>query len=660
MRWKFPVLFLVLVIGISPSLPGRAEEWKTHTIAQLTLELPEGWFRVFGERPGDPGGFIRPLWEGEPPEGEQIFQSADILVVLSGEYAAGPIEELKQSGTPFTEEPITIGGVTTSLYRAEFMGKEAFMVFLEGSKLGFGLFLKKGSPEARRILESITIGAFPYPLRRLLGQEVLDSPQGVACDLEGRVYVANHSRHQVVVFGADGTLLFTFGEEGMEPGKLFYPAGIALDPEGYIYVTDSMNRIQKFDRKGNFLGVFGKAELQNPKGIAVDREGNVYVVEVGASRVTKLDREGKVLYSFGDGELTLQDLVFTGIAIGKDGEVLVSDPGSHRVAVFDPSGKFLRSIERVPRVRGISLQTDFTKERPYFTPAGIAVDHRGDIYVADNHSGFLLHFDAGGNLQEAWGTLEDHQFPFPVRTIGTIAGVACSPGMIYAAREVTPYALFGFANPSPVPFLVSEIRALPLETPPPSPGTLVAEETPPMPSPSPSPGIVLPGETSPVPSLPPGTALAGEASQPPSPYPKSLLRRRHHKNHQHSLPPLRKALCLRQFPLLISCQEPLSQKHHRHPRKLWWPQSPPQKLWKNPFPQPLPRKPNPRNLRFALSRSQQSLKPENPCGFRPSFLPHHRIQSAMYGTSGTEPSPSQATVLPWNTALSGQGSSPSP
>uniref|UniRef100_A0A7V4TGF0 PKD domain-containing protein n=1 Tax=Candidatus Caldatribacterium saccharofermentans TaxID=1454753 RepID=A0A7V4TGF0_9BACT len=515
MRWKFPVLFLVLVIGISPSLPGRAEEWKTHTIAQLTLELPEGWFRVFGERPGDPGGFIRPLWEGEPPEGEQIFQSADILVVLSGEYAAGPIEELKQSGTPFTEEPITIGGVTTSLYRAEFMGKEAFMVFLEGSKLGFGLFLKKGSPEARRILESITIGAFPYPLRRLLGQEVLDSPQGVACDLEGRVYVANHSRHQVVVFGADGTLLFTFGEEGMEPGKLFYPAGIALDPEGYIYVTDSMNRIQKFDRKGNFLGVFGKAELQNPKGIAVDREGNVYVVEVGASRVTKLDREGKVLYSFGDGELTLQDLVFTGIAIGKDGEVLVSDPGSHRVAVFDPSGKFLRSIERVPRVRGISLQTDFTKERPYFTPAGIAVDHRGDIYVADNHSGFLLHFDAGGNLQEAWGTLEDHQFPFPVRTIGTIAGVACSPGMIYAAREVTPYALFGFANPSPVPFLVSEIRALPLETPPPSPGTLVAEETPPMPSPSPSPGIVLPGETSPVPSLPPGTALAGEASQPP-------------------------------------------------------------------------------------------------------------------------------------------------
>ena len=188
MHWKFPLLFLVLAIGISSGVPGEAAEWKTHTIAHLTLELPEGWFRVFGERPGDLGGFIHPLWEGEPPEGEQIFQSADILVVLSGEYAAGPIEELKQSSTPFTEEPITIGGVTTSLYRAEFMGKEAFMVFLEDVQLRFGLFLEKGSPEARRILESITIGAFPYPLRRLLGQEVLDSPQGVACDLEGRVY----------------------------------------------------------------------------------------------------------------------------------------------------------------------------------------------------------------------------------------------------------------------------------------------------------------------------------------------------------------------------------------------------------------------------------------------------------------------------------------
>jgi len=421
---KLLVLPVLLVIGISSGVFGEATEWKTHTIANLTVELPEGWFRVFGGNPSDLGGFIRPLWEGEPPEGEEVFRNADILAVLGGEYAAGPIEELKRSGTPFTEEPITIGGVTTSLYRAETMGKEASMVFLEAPKLGLGLFLERSSTEARKILESITIGAFPYPLRRLLGQEVLDYPQGVACDPEGRVYVVNRSRHQVVVFGADGALLFTFGEEGSEPGKLFYPSGIALDPEGYLYVTDGTNRIQKFDRKGNFLGVFGEAEFRQPEGIAVDREGNVYVVEVEASRVTKLSREGKVLLSFGEGKLALQDTVFAGIAIGRNGEVLVSDPGNNRIAVFDPSGELLRSIERVPQVRGIYLQSDFPKERPSFTPAGIAVDHQGNIFVADNNSGFLLHFDAEGNLKETWSTLEDHQFPFPVKTIGSIAGVA--------------------------------------------------------------------------------------------------------------------------------------------------------------------------------------------------------------------------------------------
>lgn len=255
---KLLVFLVLLAIGIASGVPGEATEWKTHTLAHLTLELPEGWFRVFGGNTSDLGGFIRPLWEGKPPEGEQIFQNADILAVLSGEYAAGPIEELKQSGAPFTEEPIIIGSVTTSLYRAEAMGKEAFMVFLEGPKLGVGLFLEKGSTEARKILESITIGAFPYPLFRLLGQEVLDCPQGVACDPEGQVYVVNHSRHQVVVFGADGTLLFTFGEEGSEPGKLFYPAGVALDLEGYLYVTDGVNRIQKFDRKGSAVSMTGE------------------------------------------------------------------------------------------------------------------------------------------------------------------------------------------------------------------------------------------------------------------------------------------------------------------------------------------------------------------------------------------------------------------
>ena len=94
---KLLVFLIMLAIGISSGISGEATEWKTRTLAHLTLELPEGWFRVFGGNPSDLGGFIRPLWEGEPPEGEGIFQNADIFAVLSGDKASATASQARQN-----------------------------------------------------------------------------------------------------------------------------------------------------------------------------------------------------------------------------------------------------------------------------------------------------------------------------------------------------------------------------------------------------------------------------------------------------------------------------------------------------------------------------------------------------------------------------------
>ncbi|MCX7667829.1 MAG: NHL repeat-containing protein, partial [Atribacterota bacterium] len=374
--------------------------------------------------------------------------------------------DLRESDPSLTEENTIVGGYPAVLIQTAQEGRNLFFVFIRSNiPLAFLFTLvQSGEKEVREILRSVSIGDVPYILTKLLGMETLDFPKGVACDGEGNIYVAS-AKHQIVVFNVYGEIVRTIGEEGTNPGQLFYPSGIAISPEGYLYIADAMNRIQKFDRGGNFLELLAEG-LREPSGLACDGEGNVYVVETGASQVTKFNREGKQILIFGGPEEFAFSDSFTGIVVSKNGEVFVSDPGHNRILVFDASGKVLRSIYRVPQAKGIYLLNgDFPHEPPRFIPTGLAVDAQGHLYAADKSSSSLFRFGKEGNLEVVWKLLEGHSFSFPENTLGSITGIALdSSGVVYAARSVTPYALFGFSpttHEAPPPLRVVDIHAVP-------------------------------------------------------------------------------------------------------------------------------------------------------------------------------------------------------
>src|SRR6185369_14139532 len=103
---------------------------------------------------------------------------------------------------------------------------------------------------------------------------VAPAPAGIAVDAEGNVYVTDQALDRVVKFASDGTPLIQWGASGTSPGQFNAPFGVAID-DRTLYVVDQLNsRVQKFGTDGTVLGGWGVAgaasgELRTPFGVAV-------------------------------------------------------------------------------------------------------------------------------------------------------------------------------------------------------------------------------------------------------------------------------------------------------------------------------------------------------------------------------------------------------
>ena len=180
------------------------------------------------------------------------------------------------------------------------------------------------------------------------GADVLGNPGGVAIDTENRfLYVVDTANDAVDVFDADSfKLLRKIGTPGKkhqltDPGTFALPTNVALDGDGNVYVTDTLNaRVQIFDADGNFISTFGKrgdgpADFDRPKGIAIDCDGHIWVVDAAQERVKVFDRTGQLLIYFGGaGEYPGQFGAAYGIAIDKNNRVITSEQFPGRVQVF--------------------------------------------------------------------------------------------------------------------------------------------------------------------------------------------------------------------------------------------------------------------------------------------------------------------------------------
>ena len=179
--------------------------------------------------------------------------------------------------------------------------------------------------------------------------EGMKDPGGLAIDNENRfLYVADAEQDQVLVYDADPPykLLRKMGTGGKQhtltsPGDFAKPSNVALDAEGNLYVSDTLNdRVEIFDPEGKFIRAFGKAGdgpgyFARPKGIAIDGDGHVWVADAMQNRVQVFSNEGQLLIWMGEqGTLPGQFRSLAGLTIDKKNRVFTSEQYPGRVQMF--------------------------------------------------------------------------------------------------------------------------------------------------------------------------------------------------------------------------------------------------------------------------------------------------------------------------------------
>ena len=167
----------------------------------------------------------------------------------------------------------------------------------------------------------------------------LVDPVGMAIDKDNRLlYVVDTQQDQVLVYDAD-TLkpIRKIGTAGKKhtltgPGEFALPTDVAVDKDGNVYVTDTLNwRVEIFDADGQFIKQFGQhcdaiGCFERPKGIAVDSDGHVWVVDTGLALVEAYTTDGELLGFFGGpGRALGQFNDPMGIAIDQNNRIFVSE-----------------------------------------------------------------------------------------------------------------------------------------------------------------------------------------------------------------------------------------------------------------------------------------------------------------------------------------------
>jgi len=266
-------------------------------------------------------------------------------------------------------------------------------------------------------------------------QSRFNFPVGIAVSGVGTLYVAdflNHTVRKMSLSGTNWTVNTIAGLPGMSGYKdgtnndaLFNrPTGIALDSAGNIFVSERYNHTIREIRpvgndwvvstvaglasfRGHADGTNTDARFYLPSGLAMDSSNHLYVADAANFTIRQIVQSGTnwvvstiagsvTNFGFADGN-NLDALFNYPIAVAADsaGTLYVADWGNDAIRELSRSGNDW-AVDTIAGFSGAFGTNDGPGSvASFYSPAGIAVDHSGNIYVADQYNNTIRKLTAG-------------------------------------------------------------------------------------------------------------------------------------------------------------------------------------------------------------------------------------------------------------------------
>ena len=230
----------------------------------------------------------------------------------------------------------------------------------------------------------------------------LNEPIGVALDSSGNVYISDTYNHRIrMIDVSTGIISLIAGTGSMgysgdggtaTSTRLYYPAGVALDSSGNVYIADIYNnRIRKVSASDGKIstiagtgstgysgdgGAATSAKLYYPYGVALDSSGNVYIADTENNRIRKVSASDSKISTIATG-LNVPH----GLASDSYGNVYIADSENNRIQMIDVNG--VVSTIAGTGSRGYSGDGGAATSAQLKAPRGVALDSSGNVYIGD-------------------------------------------------------------------------------------------------------------------------------------------------------------------------------------------------------------------------------------------------------------------------------------
>ena len=258
-------------------------------------------------------------------------------------------------------------------------------------------------------------------------------PFGVAVAKDGTIYVADAGEsNRIRKIAPDGNVTtLAGGKEGFADGvgtaaSFNTPSGIAIGPDGNLYVADTgNNRIRKVTPAGNVSTVAGNgtagyvdgpvaaAQFNGPIGLAVSDGGDIYVADTYNDVIRMITTEGQVTTIAGAGS--------PGYADGEQKSALFDSPcgiviTGNTLIVADTGNGRLRRVSAEGNVSTLTISG-----QDISSPIGLAVSHDNYLYVTELDDARVIQVAPDGSARIIAGDGSDST-PF-----NQLTGIAIGP-----------------------------------------------------------------------------------------------------------------------------------------------------------------------------------------------------------------------------------------